>query len=149
VDEKNIPQLGTAVARDAKIAKHRRNWKTLPLITLMTRISGEIADIAVIARDRKGKTRRIEAMCSNAPVSLLALIHHGQEFAMQLFPRNRYCFSRLQVFYPTRYFFVPSIFDGFIFPHSSAISLMIGAGILKLDRDLAGKNGRLGRGQRS
>jgi hypothetical protein len=35
----NIPQRGTAIAKNAKIAKDRRNWKTVPLIPLMIRIS--------------------------------------------------------------------------------------------------------------
>src|ERR1035441_2746841 len=41
----------------------------------------------------------------------LPLIHHGQELAMQFFPRDGHCLARFQVFDPTCHFRIPSLLD--------------------------------------
>ncbi len=55
-------------------------------------------------------------ICNRALVILnaLALIHHGQEFAMQFFPSDGHSFTRFQVFDSASDFLVPSLLDRLI-----------------------------------
>jgi hypothetical protein len=46
--------------------------------------------------------------------SRLRLIHHSQELAMELFPRDRHRFPGLQVFHSSSYFLVPCLLNRLI-----------------------------------